>query len=341
VKNKKTTGLIAAIAFALIGLLLLGRSILGGGSSSTAEQAAPAAVAAATKQALVAKVDIPSGTPASALATMTETKDVPVDQAQDALTSLDAILDQVTNAQIYVGEPLRPSRFYSPTEASEKSIAAGEVGVSVWLDRTELPDGKVGEGDIVGLVGTFQSKEGDLNAAGGTETHLTIRKVRVVSVSAPVVPPPANGAAPSTVPGAPVLDPTGKQMVTLSVPDVDAERIVFLSKYGTITLVRETEESVEGGTKIVTRGNIYSPTDRRTSVQTGAAAKKKNGGAATPATDANAGAGIIAPAGATAPAAAAPAPAAAAAAAGQPAAAAPAAPAPAPAAPAAGAAAKK
>ncbi len=274
-KNRKTTGLIISIAVALLGTLLLLRYV-----SASKETAAPAPAAPSiqTRPALVAKQDIPSGTAAEAIAALIETKEVPVDQAQDALISLDPIKGQVTNAQIFAGEPLRPSRFFSPSAAAAEGVDPGNVGVSVWLDRTELPDGQIFKDDIVGIVGTFVSSDGAITAGSGTETHLTIRKVRVLAVSAPVLAP---AAAPGATPAAP--DPTGKQMVTLSVPDVDAERVVYLAKFGTITLIRETAESVEGGTKVVNRENIYVPTERRARpATTVAASATSTPAAATP-----------------------------------------------------------
>ncbi len=253
-KNRKTTGLIISVAVALLGTLLLLRYV-----SASKETAAPPPVAPSipTRPAIVAKQDIPSGTAAEVIAAMVETKEVPVEQAQDALISLDPVKGQVTNAQIFAGEPLRPSRFFSPSTAAAESVDPGNVGVSVWLDRTELPDGQIYKDDIVGIVGTFTNKEGTIDAGSGTETHLTIRKVRVLSVSSPLLPTPAPNQA------ATPADPSGKQMVTLSVPDVDAERVIYLAKFGTITLIRETAESLEGGTRVINRENVYVPTETR------------------------------------------------------------------------------
>jgi pilus assembly protein CpaB len=253
VKNKKTPALIISVVVALLGAFLVFKSA----GSSKKDAPAPAAAAAPaeeTRSVVVAKVAIPEGTRSEALASMTEIKSVPISLAGDALVSLDSVKGQVTLAALVPNEFLYPLRFASPAEAANGSLNPGNVDISVMIDGAALPQGNLAKNDIIGIVAAMAPNE----ELGTREAHLSIRKAKVVSIS-PLPPPPAEGAAP--------VDPAlaGKRMLTLSMSDVDAERLVYFSINGTMTVIKETNESIEGPTKVVTRTNLWDSTERRSS----------------------------------------------------------------------------
>ncbi len=251
VNRRKSTGIIASVALALLGSIVLFKVV-----SAKSESAAPIA-AEPTVQVWVAARDIPKGTPAAQLqgAGLVVTKQVKTtDRQADAVGDLNVILDKVSADPIYLGDQILLGRFISSEKARSSSIEPGKISTTLILSADRI--GGVQAGDTVGIIATF-APNGAIAAAPAGVTHLAMHKVPVLSLV-----PFGAAAVPTTVAGADPNAPlaAGQYAVTLAVEGPDAERLVFISQFGIVNLVNEPLEAGESNTKLVTFDNVYTPT---------------------------------------------------------------------------------
>ena len=249
--RRKTTGIVASVALALLGSIVLFKVV-----SAKSETAAPIAVEP-TVQVWVAARDIPKNTPAAQLqaAGLVVTKQVKTtDRQADAVTDLNVIADKVSADPIYLGDQILLGRFISLERARSSSIEPGKISTTLILSADRI--GGVAAGDTVGIIATF-APNGAIAAAPSGVSHLALHKVPVLSLV-----PFGVAAAPTTVAGADPNAPlaAGQYAVTLAVEGPDAERLVFISQFGIINLVNEPLEAGETNTKLVTFDNVYTPT---------------------------------------------------------------------------------
>ena len=81
-----------------------------------------------------------------------------------------------------------------------------------------------------------------------------------------VTPDPAAAAAapaPAAAPGAAPVVALPQIFVKLGVDAPAAERLVFASKYGSISLFSEDQSVIEANTKVIDRSNVYQTTPRQ------------------------------------------------------------------------------
>ncbi|UIJ34299.1 RcpC/CpaB family pilus assembly protein [Allobranchiibius sp. GilTou73] len=211
-----------------------------------------AAAGLQTTPVLVATAAIPQGTPAAKVRDLTVLKSLPRTAVPTGtLSSLAQVSGQVTTADVQPGEQLFASNFADPKSVlapGQVAVPNGMQQVSVVLEAQRVLGGHLSAGSTVGLF--ISLKNGQIQ-----ETHLTLHKVLVTAVqgAAPAASSKTDGS--STAPSQPVF--TGNVMVTFALSASDAEKVVFAAEYGTIWLSLEPASAKEGGTRIVTPGNVY------------------------------------------------------------------------------------
>jgi pilus assembly protein CpaB len=179
---------------------------------------------------------------------------VPADlRPDDAVADLADVGDSVADVNLLPGEPLRTSRFVEPGEGSQARGAAVDEGdqvVSIALDAQRGLGGRVRAGQRVGVVISIDQAEipDDENPGqtrlGETLTGFVLNDIPVVEVSGEG----GEGGG-------------GGLMVSLSVDQSEAGRIVFGAEHGRIWLTEQNEQTVTAGGRIRTRDNIYQGTN--------------------------------------------------------------------------------
>lgn len=201
---------------------------------------------------LVPEEEIPAGTAADEMQNLVTDQSVPADlRPDDAVTDLADLGDSVADAKLLPGEPLRTGRFVEPGEGSQSRGAAVDEGdqvVSIALDAQRALGGGVRAGKRVGVVISIDQAEipDDENPGqttlGETLTGFVLNDIPVVAVS-------GGGEG------------GGGVMVSLSVDQSEAGRIVFGAEHGRIWLTEQNEQTVTAGGRIRTRDNIYQGTN--------------------------------------------------------------------------------
>ena len=151
-------------------------------------------------------------------------------KAQDAVTNLKSLKNDVTTIDVLPGEQLVTSRFVAATAAgtNAKGVPAGMFGATVSLDPEQALGGQVRVGDRVAIVGVTN----DATTGGNTSTMLA-SNVLVTSVQIDG----ENGDNPNKkeVTSA----PTGKFFVTFALTQADLEKVVASAKDGGIWLAAD------------------------------------------------------------------------------------------------------
>jgi len=147
-----------------------------------------------------------------------------------------------------------------------------KLQVTVALEPWRALGGRLKVGDTVAVNSSFKDVQIDFDGRGpeqlttvGDMTHLILHKILVTHIqhetAAPEQPKPTEsqeaperGATTTTT--AP-LAPSGKILVTLALDAPSVERVVFTMEHGFLWLALDPHGAPEGGTKVVTVGNIY------------------------------------------------------------------------------------
>lgn len=207
---------------------------------------------------LVAAAEIPQGTPAADLAGSAQVarQEVPADfLADDAVSDLADLGDQVTTQPILAGEPLVARQFADEGTAAGGSgaIPEGREIISVALEPQRALGGEIAEGDLVGVI---ISIEGDGASGGGEATDVAASDAEG-----------SGGGTAMVLAGVPVTRVGGVNadtgetgnaiMVSLEVDEPDAERIVYGAEFGRLWLTRQGEgETIDASRR--TGDNIFS-----------------------------------------------------------------------------------
>ncbi|MGH9157337.1 MAG: Flp pilus assembly protein CpaB [Acidimicrobiales bacterium] len=211
---------------------------------------------------LVVRRPITRGTPVAAIAGLIETVQVPVKvKAAGSVASLTSLKGLVAGADLVAGEQVLAPRFVTAQVATGVAeVPPDRLQVTVSLDPTRAAGGRVRAGDRVAVVASLSLTGPEEGAPAVETTHLILHKVVVASVQAEQkLPAVATGAAVAVTPSrTPSVAPTGNLLVTLALDAPSVERVVFAAERGTLWLALEPAEAPEGGTKVVTPGNIFS-----------------------------------------------------------------------------------
>jgi len=248
--RRRVTGIVAALVLASLGTVMLVVYV---------QSARDEAVAGERMvDVLVVSDDIEKGTKAADIDDLVDTKQVPAkvraDGAVEDLADLDD--ESVAAVDLVPGEQVVAARFVSRQEAARGDLPEGLQEVTVPLEPARALGGRLTAGDSVGVFLSFDPFDiGDTGEQTANSTHLELHKVAVTNVQLQ-----GQGATPVSsddskgVGGA----ADGKYLVTLAIDAPAVEQLVFAAEHGSVWLSAEPKDAPEGGTKIVTRGNVYT-----------------------------------------------------------------------------------
>jgi pilus assembly protein CpaB len=252
--RRRVTGIVAALVLASLGTVLLVVYV---------QSARDEAVAGERMvDVLVVSDAIDKGTEVADMEGSVDAKQVPAkvraDGAVDDLADLDDEL--VAAVDLVPGEQLVATRFVTRQQAARGDVPEGLQEVTVPLEPARALGGRIAAGDTVGVFLSFDPFEiGNTGTKTGNSTHLELHKVTVTRVqlddSASGIGSDDGSEDEGTEGTADA--PAGTFLVTLAVDAPSAERVVFAAEHGFVWLSNEPLEAEEGGTSVVTRGNVY------------------------------------------------------------------------------------
>jgi pilus assembly protein CpaB len=191
-------------------------------------------------EVLRVRTDVPIHTPAERMSASVELVKIPASAKVDgALTSLDSVKSESTNAPLNKGEQVLASRFSgaSETKSSEASLPKGMQEVTISVGDPRIPTGKLKPGDRVGVMTSYPDSEGK-GAAG--YTNMAAGRVLVTRVSNKL----GTG------------DGTTASLVTLAVDTVAAEKIVNASEFGKVWLTLQGDDADISGRRTISGQDV-------------------------------------------------------------------------------------
>lgn len=257
--RRKLIGVVASLLIAAIGTFALLNYV-----NTATSKAATTAPTEPTVGVLVVKALIPKGTPAENLGAAVAVEQLPVSQRNAlALSGLGDIAGLVATADLLPGEQVLQGRFVTAEQAAAATLPAGMVGVWVPIESNKALAGRVKPGDQVAVFASFAGLPAANNdpTASVPTTHLMLHKVPVIDVMGATAMSAPTPGAPATTAPAPAAGTN--VLVMLGVAPGDAERLVFASNNGTLSLALEPSNVREAGTKVVERGNVYYDNGQR------------------------------------------------------------------------------
>jgi pilus assembly protein CpaB len=236
--TRKPVALLAAVALALIGTLLLVTYVTSAKDRAVAgEELVPV---------LVLTSDIKAGTPASELASHVKTEQVPAKVKSDsAVTSIQELGSSVASVSLVSGEQLVSTRFSAVAASGRAAAPDGLLEVTIPLEPQRALGGQLQAGEKVGVVITV-----DDDGSGKATTHLVLHKIVVTSVQ--VSQTDSNKSDDKATKAA----PTGTLFVTLAVDAASVEKIVFAAEKGHIWLAAEPDSANTEGTQIQRQDSV-------------------------------------------------------------------------------------
>jgi pilus assembly protein CpaB len=211
--ERRTLLLIAALVVAALGTTMVFLYVNGVNDRALAEQD--------PVQVLVATSAIDAGTTAGeALAAgAIESKEISRSSAADnALSDVTPIEDQVALSPIFAGEQILTNKFGAAGSSTNLPIPDGKLAISVQLDDPARLAGFLAPGSKVAIFLT-------INAAGKEKSQLLLPEVQVLSADGKTLAPAATGdtANASQAPAA---------LVTLAVDQAQYQKVFFASSHG-------------------------------------------------------------------------------------------------------------
>jgi pilus assembly protein CpaB len=247
--KRRWVGVVAAFLLATLGTLVLVSYVQGARDEAVAEER--------LVDVLVVTSKVERGAAAADLEGEVEVVEVPARlRVEDAVASLAELGDLHAAADLLPGEQVTRARFASQGDAARGEAPEGLLQVTVALDPERALGGKVRAGDSVAVLLSFDPFEAENGQKTANTTHLELHKVTVTDVqlqslgtAAPTGDPVAEGVANAA---------QGKYLVTLAIDAPAVEQVVFAAEHGFVWLSNEPADASEGGTKIVTRANVYT-----------------------------------------------------------------------------------
>jgi len=275
---RRTIGIIAALAIAGIGTLLLV------GYVRSAEDRA--LEGEELVEVLVIDSPVAKGTPATVLEGSVRVERIPLKiAAEGSIADLAVLGDFVASTDLLPGEQVTVQRFVEAESLLIRTAIEpppGTIEVTVALAPDRALGGSLVPGDVVAVFASFDPFDlnafepseldpgevitpdeifiGSTDGEGGTtvktpnSTHIILRKVVVTNVQVEQLPRVDDEIAPED---APALAPTGNLLITLAGSPEDIERLVFTAEHGSIWLGSESADTPEPVTPVRTRENIY------------------------------------------------------------------------------------
>jgi pilus assembly protein CpaB len=250
--KRRVSGIVAALVLASVGTFVLANYV---------EAAKDRAVAGEEMvDALVVSLPVAAGTPAADLEGSVKTVQVPAKvRANGAAKDLGELDGLEAAVDLVPGEQVVTSRFVRPGAGNVgvPDIPKDKLLVTVSLDPERAVGGPLKPGDTVGVLASFAASD------QLASTNLILHKILVTTVQGDNSAATTSGKvelASSEAGGdstKPTPAPGGKLLVTLALDAPSVERVVFAAEHGFLWLSVEPPEAPEGGTRVVTRGNVY------------------------------------------------------------------------------------
>ena len=179
---------------------------------------------------------VPEGTKAGELSGSTEIASLPSDAVpQGAVRELGDVAGLSTSTSLKPGEVLLESRMSTPGASGKggADVPKGYQEISIALEAERVVGGTVKEGDHVGVLGTYETKDGR-TFASWTRHNVIVTKV-------------AGDAS---------LEKGAIVMVTLAVKTLDAEKIAFTKDFGKVWLTKENSDTETSGERLITPKDV-------------------------------------------------------------------------------------
>lgn len=241
--KRKQGGILAAVGLALLGTIILVAYV----------QSARDDIVEGDKivKVLVVTKAIPKGTQVSKIAGSVKLEEMAAKtRAPGSLASLTGVKGLVASVELLPGEQLLRGRFVTKQQASRGDLPPGMLEVTVALDPERALGGRIDAGDTVGVLLSFSTEP---NA-----THLQFHKVLVTGVQREKADSDLSKKNKERErKGEAAQAPKESLLVTLALNAPSVEQVVFAAEFGTIWLSNEPADAVEGGTRVVSPGNVY------------------------------------------------------------------------------------
>lgn len=162
-----------------------------------------------------------------------------------ALTETDSITDQVATATIYPGEQLVSQKFGAAGSSTALSITKKEMAVSLQVTDSDRVSDFLGPGATAAVYYTNDDADNPM-------TRLLLERVTVLAIGQTTA-----TTATSTPDEAAPVEETDTVIVTLSVDQNDAGKVIYASKHGQVTFALLTDDSVTGPDQGTTPDNLF------------------------------------------------------------------------------------
>ncbi|MBV9832676.1 MAG: Flp pilus assembly protein CpaB [Marmoricola sp.] len=172
-----------------------------------------------------------------------------------AINGLDPINNEVATTTIYPGEQIVTSKFGAAGSAGTTAltIPKGDMAISVSLSDPSRVAGFVNPGDKVSIFYSSTSS-GNGNTPGGAFTRLLLPNVQVIGVGTTTVTPKTTTAADGTQ----STEQLPRTLLTLSVSQAEAQKVIFASNTGTLAFGLLNGDSQVAPSKGVTNTNLFN-----------------------------------------------------------------------------------
>lgn len=163
-----------------------------------------------------------------------------------ALRDLTTIRSDVANTTIYPGEQIIANKFGSSASGANLTIPKGMMAVSVNLTDPGRVAGFVNPGDNVAVF--MNSSQG----GGQAFSRLLLNQVEVIGVGATSV-----VSTTTTTGGQSTTDQVPRTLLTLALTQQDAEKVLYASQNGDISLALLNKDSKVSPSTGVTAQNLF------------------------------------------------------------------------------------
>jgi pilus assembly protein CpaB len=202
-------------------------------------------------EVLVVQEQIPAGTPVSEIEDVVEEEKVPAKVANaGAVGDISQLAGLVAAVDLIEGDQLTAARFTTPEafspSRSQVEVPTGLLEITITADPERSIGGTIQPGDTIAFIASFGTE-------GGT-TNIILNKILVTNVQgAPITTPVTNEDGTETRAAA----PEGSLLVTMAVDAAAAQKIAFVSEFGTIYLAREPADAPSGQLSPEEIGTIF------------------------------------------------------------------------------------
>jgi pilus assembly protein CpaB len=276
--TRRITGIVTAIALAIIGTVALVGYVQSAKDKAVAEEA--------LVDVYVLDELVPMGAAPETIKSSVSLEQVPARLKQSgAITDLDAVGENVAATDLQPGDQLLAARLVPKDRVSE--VVTDKVQISALLEAERALGGSLQKGDLVGVYLSFEPFDLDVAGqitetadatdpaavAGSTDASADATSTTVAQKKSPNVSrlefqhvlvtnvqttnTPVTPTADEDVTG--VEQVTGSQyVVTLALSPEQSERFVFATEFGHVWLSNDPATVSDDGTRTVTLGNVYT-----------------------------------------------------------------------------------